>query len=321
MRPLFLALLLALLAPAAAAARAGDNDPTFASNGRTAFTVGAAGAHVAGIAVRPDGGARAAGPALGREGGGAAASLSHLEPSGPLDPAFGGTGTVFADPVATTKVEPAGLALAPDGSAVVATTVTSPANGHLEVHVVRVLPDGTVDAAFGGGGVAVLDFAGGNVHGEDVAVDPAGRILVAASTERDGTHYASAFRLLPDGRLDDRFAGGRVDLDSRAFAGAILPRPGGGVILAGGTLRRYGNLAVVETDDRGRRIDWFSGGRSNTRLADRTRPGTGARDMVFGPGGTLLVAAAVHPMGGRDRLAVVRLTHTGRADRRFGVRG
>jgi uncharacterized delta-60 repeat protein len=315
-------LLLCLLAtPAAALARAGDNDPSFASDGRTAFTVGAASAQIGGIAVRPDRRAVVAGTALLPDDSGAAASVSQLGAGGPLDQSFGQAGTAFADPVSTTRVQPAGMALAPDGSTVVAMTVTNPATGHLEVHVVRVRADGTTDPAFGSDGVAVLDFFDGNVQGSDVAIDGAGRILVAASTERDGRRYASAFRLLPDGQLDPRFAGGRVDLDSRAFAGAILPRPGGGVILAGGTLRSYGNVAVVETDDRGRRVDAFAGGRSNTRLVDRTRSGTGARDMVFGPGGTLLVAAAVHPKGGRDRLAVVRLTRYGRLDRRFGNRG
>jgi hypothetical protein len=45
----------------------------------------------------------------------------------------------------------------------------------------------------------VLDFFDGNVHGENVAVDPLGRLLVAASTERDG----------------------RLDLDSPACASGV----------------------------------------------------------------------------------------------------
>jgi hypothetical protein len=131
----------------------------------------------------------------------------------------------------------------------------------------------------------------------------------------------SAFRLTPDGERDHVFAGGRVDLDSRSFGGAILPRPGGGAYVAGGTLRSYGNVVVVEVSDRGRRLDRFSGGRAHVRLADHTRRGTGARDMVFGPGGSLIIAATVRPQGARDRIAVVRMTRRGALDTRFGIRG
>jgi hypothetical protein len=91
--------------------------------------------------------------------------------------------------------------------------------------------------------------------------------------------------------------------------------------VAGGTLRRYGNITAVEVSDRGRRMDRFAGGRAAVRLTDRTRPGTGARDMVFGPDGSLIIAAQVRPLGGRDRIAVVRLTRWGHLDRRFGRQG
>jgi uncharacterized delta-60 repeat protein len=312
------ALLAAL--PGAARARPGDVDPAFATGGRTAFAVGASSARVAGLALRPGGRAVVAGTAVLPDGR-AATSVSQLDPFGALDPAFATGGTAFADPVPTTRVQPAGVALAPDGSAVAATTVTDPADGHRKVHVVRVLATGGADPAFGEHGVAVLDFTGGNVHAEDVAVDDQGRILIAASTERDGARYMSAFRLTPDGRRDPRFAGGRVDLDSRAFAGAILPRPGGGAIVAGGVLRSYGNIVAVQVNDRGRRLDRFGGGRAHVRLTDRTRRGTGARDMVLGADGSLTIAALVRPAGARDRVAVARLSARGRLVRGFARGG
>jgi hypothetical protein len=43
--------------------------------------------------------------------------------------------------------------------------------------------------------------------------------------------------------------------------------------------------------------------------------------MVFGPGGSLVIAATVRPAGARDRIAVVRMTPRGRLDTRFGIRG
>jgi uncharacterized delta-60 repeat protein len=320
MRIAVLALLVSLATPATALARPGDEDPSFGGGGRTAFEAGAGTARVAGLALRPDGRAVVAGTTLGPDGGWAT-SVAQLTPTGALDSTFGAGGTALVDQVATAGAQPGGVALAADGSAVAITTVTSPATGRLEVHVVRVLADGTPDRGFGIDGVAVLDFENGNVQGEDVALDERGRVLVAASTERDGSRYMSAFRLTPDGQRDATFAGGRVDLNSRSIAGAILPRPGGGAYVAGGTLRRYGNITAAEVNDRGRRMDRFAGGRAAVRLTDRTRPGTGARDMVFGPGGSLIIAAQVSPLGGRDSIAVVRLTPWGRLDTRFGHQG
>jgi uncharacterized delta-60 repeat protein len=308
------------LAPAVASARPGDPDPSFGSGGRTAFAVGATSTQVGGLVLRPGAHALVTGTAVMPDGG-AATSITELQPSGALDPAFGNGGNAFADPVATTAVQPAGVALARDGSAIVATTVTSPATGKQEVHLVRVLGDGTTDPAFGTGGVAVLDFFNGNVHGEDVAVDSLGRILVAASTERDGRRYMSAFRLTPEGQRDRVFAGGRVDLDSRAFAGAILPAPDGGAYVSGGLLRSYGNIVTVHVSNRGQREDGFAGGRAHVRLTDHTRPGTGARDMVYGPGRSLIIAANVRPAGAREHLAVVRVLPNGRLDRRFANAG
>jgi hypothetical protein len=43
--------------------------------------------------------------------------------------------------------------------------------------------------------------------------------------------------------------------------------------------------------------------------------------MVFGPGGSLIIAANVRPVGARDHLAVVRVRPNGRLDTRFGQRG
>jgi hypothetical protein len=57
------------------------------------------------------------------------------------------------------------------------------------------------------------------------------------------------------------------------------------------------------------------------RLADHTRQGTGARDLVLGPGGTLVIAARVRAVGLRDRIAVARLKPNGHLDTRFGSRG
>src|SRR4051812_50197686 len=113
-----MAILIAVLAlPAVAAARAGDPDPTFADGGRTAFTVGAASAHVAGIALRPDGHALITGTAAVPDAPDGATSVTQLGPTGALDLTFGAGGTLLADPTPDTDVEPAGGAPPPPRAA------------------------------------------------------------------------------------------------------------------------------------------------------------------------------------------------------------
>src|SRR4051794_20144493 len=198
-RALPLLLLASLALPAPALARPGDRDLAFAGGaGRTAFTLGAGSAHVAGIAVRPDGRALIAGTAT-PDTGGTATGVAQLGPAGALDPTFATGGSALLDPVLTTDVQPGGLVLGPAGGAIAVTTVRDPETAHQVIHVVRILPKGGLDPLFGDAGVSILSFDNGDLHADDVAMDGLGRILIAASSVRDGRHYMSAFRLLPDG--------------------------------------------------------------------------------------------------------------------------
>lgn len=104
------------------------------------------------------------------------------------------------------------MALTTDGKIVIASThgLKSTSN----VAVVRLNLDGSLDESFGVDdddstpkGVVKLTFGGGNEVARGVAIDPKGRIVVAAeSVGKDGTTDIVVARLKPDGIADQEFA-------------------------------------------------------------------------------------------------------------------
>lgn len=157
-------------------------------------------------------------------------ALARYHPDGSLDSAFGGgdgktTGEVTGSASA--------MALEPDDDIVLAGD-----HGNDQV-VARFDASGALDPTFGGGGIVTTDL-GGNDSGDDVALDPSGRIVVSGRSEAD----FGLTRFLPDGSLDSSFggdgiitteivAGGfaeaealAIDLQGRILAaGSVLPNP------------------------------------------------------------------------------------------------
>lgn len=102
------------------------------------------------------------------------------------------------------------VAVDAEGRVVLAGYVTNSA-GSEEFGIVRLLPDGSYDPAFGTGGWVITDFAGDNAQANAVAIQPDGKIVAAGFT-RSGTDADFALaRYLPDGSLDPTFGtSGRV---------------------------------------------------------------------------------------------------------------
>jgi uncharacterized delta-60 repeat protein len=68
----------------------------------------------------------------------------------------------------------------PDGRIVVVGRDTS--STILDMAVVRYRGDGTLDAGFGAGGIITADFHGRGEFGQDVALQPDGKIVAAGYT-------------------------------------------------------------------------------------------------------------------------------------------
>jgi uncharacterized delta-60 repeat protein len=171
-------------------------------------------------------------------------------PDGRLDPVFGGDGIVTTDIVPGPDEEfdqgdeVYALALQPDGKIVAAGTAQA-ADGFDAFAVVRYLPDGSLDAGFGDGGVVTTHVSTegpesvAHNQARAVALQPDGRIVVVGAETHEGWAVA---RYLPDGSLDPSFSGdgtqitsflGEDDSSDRGGAYAVVVEPDGGIVVAG----------------------------------------------------------------------------------------
>ncbi|WP_405851292.1 calcium-binding protein [Streptomyces sp. NBC_00090] len=211
------ALVLAL--PGTALAAPGDLDPTFGAGGRvTTYFPGYAEGRD--IARQPDGKLVVAGLS---EGGFA---LARYLPGGGLDPAFGTGGMVTSDFGGGAHVANAVAVQPADGKIVVAGTtevVAEEGGGCCFFSVARYLPNGTLDASFGEGGLVRIEEFGASADGADVAVQSDGRIIAAG---KGGGGGFALVRLDTDGNLDTSLGG-----DGAVVAGFTpgSPQDAGGI--------------------------------------------------------------------------------------------
>ena len=137
------------------------------------------------------------------------------------------------------------VAADPAGGVVAATLSTG--DGAAKLVVVRYKADGSLDPAFGDGGVSFTPA------GEDfvsaVAVYGDGRIVVGGSVGRGNTGAFAVTRLTPDGSLDPGFGTGGTATTQvgQVFDGvvALEPLPSGGLVVAGGAPASDGNAAIA----------------------------------------------------------------------------
>lgn len=192
-----------------------------------------------GLALEPDGKLLMAGSVLQVLAGGRPGNfhipLVRYNADGTLDRSFGTGGVVLGPPrmVAATS----GVVVQPDGKIVVGGT----AGPDDDFFLARFNKDGSPDRSFGTGGQTLTDF-GGTETAHGLALDPAGRIVLAGSTE-DLTTGAGAFAVAlytADGRLDTHFGtDGKVTTSFSNLPGALDEAvglalgPHGTVVVAG----------------------------------------------------------------------------------------
>jgi uncharacterized delta-60 repeat protein len=207
----------------------GTLDPGFGTNGKRRIDFGGENAAAYGAALQPDGKIVVAGDSDFQ------VAVARLKPNGSLDPTFGTGGKkVFSwGPISRAHA----VLVLPSGKLLVA-GFAGPEGG--DVQVARLNPGGGLDASFGTGGKAPVDF-GGDDFGNAVAVQANGRILVAG---RSTTAGAVVARLRAGGALDPDFGGGdgRVSLPGGGSANAVLVQPDRKIVVAGNAA---GNQAMT----------------------------------------------------------------------------
>ena len=244
------------------------------------------------VAVQPDGRIVVAGDVIDGRSNRYLGVLRYL-PDGSLDPGFGSGGLTVADAGSFEDIR--AVALERDGKIVVA--------GETDCETARCFaamrlnPDGSLDAGFGAGGIVRVPFYLHAAWANDVAIDGAGRIVMAGVRLRGGDAQDSAtvcvIRLLPDGRPDPGFSRDGVALVDHGYgndnAEAVLLR-GGKVIVAGegrvaSGRSRFG-IARLRADGR---LDRSFGRRGHRLISFGARRLAYAYGLAAAPHGRLVV--------------------------------
>jgi uncharacterized delta-60 repeat protein len=331
-----LLVLASLLVAVPAGASRGDLDPTFSGDGwvRTYEIYGYSKRYfpkgAEDVAIQPDGKILAVGEL--QDGG------SHWWygvwrwlPNGDLDRSFGAGGFVANDlgmfPMPHT------VALLADGKILVGGQIECPGL-QLCFGIVRYNPNGSLDGTFGTSGVAHATFPGSRCGCDlrDLAVQRDGRIVAVGWRFRGGDAQDDMLlaiaRFLPDGRLDPSFSrDGRLSFDfgyGDDLGSSVAVQPNGRIVVGGVASYRYrteADFMVLRLRRNGTLDRTFSrDGKQSVNFAGRRY------DDLYGlgvqPDGRI-VAAGMSAVGDRrddPRMAVLRLSSSGRLDRRFGKR-
>ncbi len=249
--------------------------------------------------------------------------MARLGFDGALDLTFGDGGTRSTAIRGDDRLE--ALAVQPDGKIVAAgaaSDATDDDRETIDFAVARYDADGTLDAAFGQGGMVTTDFGFFVDQAHAVALQPDGKIVAAGvAFLRSGDTFAVA-RYDTDGTLDPSFAGtGKTTLSDVHLerARALVVEPGGRIVLAGSVYAGSPgpfqlDFAVARLDPNGTLDTSFgSGGMTFTDLGGGREF---AHAIVRQADGKLVVA------GESDgKFALVRYQASGALDPSFGTGG
>ncbi len=241
----------------------GRADITFNGYGRKAVSwngrsTGATG----GVAIQPDG--KILVGAAAPNGSVTDLAVVRFNPNGSLDKTFNGTGkrsVSFGAGIGSWAAESWGrnLALQKDGKIVISGG-TSTGN----FAVLRLNPNGALDATFSGDGKQATDF-GGTDYGRAVALQPDGKIVVVGQKETATTTSMAVARYRPNGSLDTTFnvTGKRLIImaGSARFSGmSVVVQPNGKIVIAGTAANTStSDCALVRLNPNGSLDTSFSG--------------------------------------------------------------
>lgn len=260
----------------------GERDPEFGSGGETSLELGTR-SRPTGLLLGANGSISVAAPQCC--GGSApfpeAIAFARFLANGQPDTGLAGSGRLLLpSPGVESNVEAA--ALAPDGGAYLVFEVNSGATATVG-NVIKLLPDGSVDRAFGKNGTS--RFPLGSV--DDLAVDGKGKIVAGGWS---GT--AAVSRMRPGGGPDRTFAGGTgVGLAATGPTTGLALQKGGKIVTLAepccGTTKAFTLFRLV-------------GGSDHTRCLGHkaTIVGTSGRDDLIGTPRRDVIAA----LGGADKV-------------------
>ena len=176
-------------------------------------------------------------------------ALARYLPNGELDPTFGNGGRITTDFGGDDRA----IAIAIDGDGRI---VVAGAGGPFgDFALARYLADGSLDPAFGEGGLVLTDF-GSYDAAEGLAIQEDGGIVAAGP----GNGRFGFARYLPDGSLDPTFGqGGKTTIlfagDNSEAAHDVALQADGKIVAAGFAFRNFGSYFAIARLDRNGVLD------------------------------------------------------------------
>lgn len=301
----------------------GSLDNTFGTNG-VVVTDFATSSGTVGIAIQPDGKIVVAGTVLGPNATDDFGIIRYM-PDGMLDLTFGNGGKVTTDFFGDFDGADS-VAVQPDGRILVA-GLAKMVGVPSDFAVVRYETNGDLDAAFGNGGKATVDFFGAADICRTMALHPNGSIVLAGFAFQGGgvpADFAVAI-LDPSGSPDPTFGvQGKVTTDffgSNDEASAVAVQADGKIVVAGraNDVGMGSDFGIVRFAPDGSLDGSFGvGGKTTT---DFFGMGESANAMAIQPDGKI-VAVGLISMGGTDLdFGVARYKTDGSLDNSFGIGG
>jgi uncharacterized delta-60 repeat protein len=300
---------------AAAAGTAGSLDPAFGKGGVVLTNLGlnAAGSQIQAVATDA---------ALLSNGDIVAAGnfgLVRYLPNGTLDTSFGAGGLAQLPPNGIPSFRP-GLAVQPDGKYVWAGEATAANGTNGAFAAVRFNANGTVDQAFGTGGMATAAFPNSNVQGAGtVLVQPDGKILLGGEVLPNMRAPADGalVRFNSNGTLDQTFGSGGQVLSTATVgnitalgldaAGDIFVLPAHAEVSPTGQLDSTVTPAAITASSRGTGAAFLaSGGYVLATSVVVTRNDTDIRVKRFNADGSVAAASAAFDFSGATGLDQAR---------------
>lgn len=253
--------------------------------------------------------------------------LARVRGDGSLDPSFG-TGGRTVTAIGHAGAEASAAVDAPGGRIIVAGSAVSADGGDADIALARYSADGNLDSTFGRGGVALHRVSGARDMAFALALDGAGRVVVAGQCGRTNLSAntrgtACLARFSAQGEVDLTFGPDGTRLlplrDGVESLRAVAVDGRGRIVAAGYSAYSAANeLTLFRLTEDGDLDNDFGG------LGSVTYRGRGFSDafaLALDGSGVLVAGFSGQPDGSGKDFLLARFSEDGRLDRRFGDGG
>lgn len=244
----------------------GKLDSSFGKEGMVINSIQTGDDNASGIAIQKDGKIVIAGSS--NNGASNDFALTRHDANGKLDNSFGKNG-ILVTSLQTGNDDLAGFILEPDGKMLVSGSSNNGKSN--DFALIRYSANGTLDPAFGKGGIVLTSLGNGNDDGSGFALQKDGKILVAGSSDNGTSKDFAIVRYNANGTLDASFGKNGIVLNSVQA---------GDDKATGLTILKDGKILVLGTSNNGKSND----------LALARYDANGKLDAAFGKGGIVVTS-------------------------------